>query len=821
MTANKQQASTSQVVPVVSIPGYLIRAVLGKGGMATVYLATQESIKRDVALKILAPDHTDESFSERFVREALIVSKLAHPNIVTIYDAGVHAGYSYIAMEYIAGRNLVEAYTDLSYAQKFAVIKQIALALDCAGRKGYVHRDIKPENIMLTDDGRAILTDFGIARGHDVESGLTLAGRAIGTPYFMSPEQTKGQPVDHRSDIYSLGVVLFQALTGYVPYDGPSIVAIGIKHISAPVPTLPRFMDLLQPIIDRCMAKDPAQRYQTALELHDALAAISDAELDYIAAKARAMSRYNTHIHQAHTLSDTASVSIPADQRASRYAELSRSFRQPAARSTQQGASRKNPHRRSLIWLVLLVVCTLGVISYTKRNELQAFWTVQLQPLLSGYFGKYMPYIPVPAEPVQHRPLAGPAQDTSGIATNSPARDEPGLAEVRLQIRLLRDSLRINPDDTKSLQALNGLHAWYPANLEQALRRKDSIKARQLLSAYQADFSDTDKQYIAAYTQRIAGIEQVLQHLQQARVYMAANALDRPDGANALEEYLAALRLAPEDADVRAGLRDLARQFHDKALSAEQESHFTEALAHVASGLRATPDSPALKKLNDQLVLAIQNQRRYAELVQQADALLKQGHVIRPAKQNAYQLYTRVIEQDPHNRAALAGLSQVENWFVGQIRQLYEKQELFAARDMLTMAQDYFPLSQRYQVLGKEIETAIDATYPRISKVQFSPQGFTSMQSVTSLDKLNPGQTLYGGFAFQNFFDTGSLVEIRLTDQDGVIEYDRKNFSLRRRQGESFFELQLPQPGNPAGNYSVEFYLNEVRILRANLSGLH
>ena len=202
MDNQPKNSIVSQVASVVSLPGYKIIDVLGKGGMAVVYLAIQESIGRQVALKILAPDHTDDTFTDRFLREARIISNLTHPNIITVYDANVHQGCHYMSMEYVPGNSLRESRDKLTRKQKVDVIKQVAQALDYAGKKGYVHRDIKPENILLHEDGRAILTDFGIARSQHATKGLTVTGKVIGTPYYMSPEQTKGMSVDHRSDVY-------------------------------------------------------------------------------------------------------------------------------------------------------------------------------------------------------------------------------------------------------------------------------------------------------------------------------------------------------------------------------------------------------------------------------------------------------------------------------------------------------------------------------------------------------------------------------------------------------------------------------------------
>lgn len=252
--------------------------------MATVYLAIQESFERKVAIKVMSPQLAqDPAFGDRFQREARIVSQMNHPNIVTVYDVGVVDNHHYLAMQYIDGKELRHRMKNMSLAEKVRVVKEIASALTYAGNKGYVHRDVKPENIMLSDeDGRAILMDFGIAKTSDNNHSMTKTGMAIGTPYYMSPEQAQGKPVDKRSDIYSLGVMFFQMLTGRVPYDAESQVAIGIKHITEPIPFLPKHLRVFQPIIDKVMAKDPANRYQAGADLIRDLDRISFADLDEV-----------------------------------------------------------------------------------------------------------------------------------------------------------------------------------------------------------------------------------------------------------------------------------------------------------------------------------------------------------------------------------------------------------------------------------------------------------------------------------------------------------------------------------------------------------
>ena len=212
----------------ITVPGYSIARKLGQGGMASVYLATQHSFERDVALKIMSPLlNSDPSFAARFKREARIVAQLSHASIVPVFDVGEHQSCHYLSMEYLSGgdlkQRLLQGEHDLSLALNVCIA--LSAALDVAHRKGFVHRDIKPENVLFREDGTPVLTDFGIARALDSGRSMTLAGMLVGTPDYMSPEQVKGLELDGRSDLYSLGIVFFEILTGGVPFkDRKSVV---------------------------------------------------------------------------------------------------------------------------------------------------------------------------------------------------------------------------------------------------------------------------------------------------------------------------------------------------------------------------------------------------------------------------------------------------------------------------------------------------------------------------------------------------------------------------------------------------------------------
>jgi eukaryotic-like serine/threonine-protein kinase len=263
---------------------YRILRRLGTGGMANVYLAEDEELGRRVAIKILNDRHaSDDSFVERFRREAKNAAGLSHPNIVSIYDRGEAEGTYYIAMEYLEGRSLkdrIVAEGPLSIAGAIDATRQILRALGFAHRRGIVHRDIKPHNVLLAQEGterRHKVTDFGISRTS--ASQMTEAGSIVGTAQYLSPEQARGAPVDQRSDIYSVGIVLYELLTGQLPFTGETPLEIAMKHLSEvpkPPSTLrPEVPPDLDMVVLRALAKDPAERFESAEEMDAELARVA------------------------------------------------------------------------------------------------------------------------------------------------------------------------------------------------------------------------------------------------------------------------------------------------------------------------------------------------------------------------------------------------------------------------------------------------------------------------------------------------------------------------------------------------------------------
>lgn len=254
---------------------------IGAGGMAIVYKAKDLLLNRTVTVKVLREQFlSDEDFVRRFRREAQAAASLSHPNIVSIYDVGKDGEIEYIVMEYVEGRNLKEIireYAPLSPEQAINLGTQIGEAIRHAHQHHIIHRDIKPHNILVTADGRAKVTDFGIARAV-TSATVTHTGDIVGSVHYLSPEQAKGMQTNERSDLYSLGIILYELLTGKVPYDGETPIAIALKHLqeepALPSRLNPRVSRDLENVIMRSIAKSPEQRYPAAKELLDDLAKV-------------------------------------------------------------------------------------------------------------------------------------------------------------------------------------------------------------------------------------------------------------------------------------------------------------------------------------------------------------------------------------------------------------------------------------------------------------------------------------------------------------------------------------------------------------------
>ena len=351
---------------------YRIERRIGTGGMADVFLARDETLGRRVAIKILAERYAqDEAFVERFRREATAAAGLSHPNIVSVYDRGQAAGTYYIAMEYLNGPTLKDEITSRAPLPEAEVVNWATQALDAlefAHRQGVVHRDIKPHNMVLTDEGRLKVTDFGIARAANVAQ-MTEVGSIVGTAQYLSPEQARGLDVGPQSDLYSMGIVLYEMLTGELPFTGDSAVEIAMKQVSDPPPSIRRKNRLvsqgLEQVVMRALSKDPALRHRSARQMSEELQRVS---------------------HGGAVSSDTqmaTRVLAGGAEAVQAYTGAQTSVLQPAGAATPPREQAPGPRRSALPWILVLVLLLVSAaVGYVVYQQISGSGVTV--PQLSG-----------------------------------------------------------------------------------------------------------------------------------------------------------------------------------------------------------------------------------------------------------------------------------------------------------------------------------------------------------------------------------------------------------------------------------------------------
>ncbi|THB69333.1 MAG: PEGA domain-containing protein [Gammaproteobacteria bacterium] len=592
----------------IKIPGYTIISELGRGGMASVYLANQNCVDREIALKIMDPSFaSDPSFGERFIREAKIVAQLSHSNIVSVIEVGVHENTYYLAMDYHPGGDLKSKIEQgLSPAKSLEYMQQIAKALEHAHGKGYIHRDIKPENILFNENGEAILSDFGIARAQTNTTNMTAVGSVVGTPRYMSPEQAKGVEVDYKADLYCLGVVFFEMLTGNVPYDADTDVAIGIKHISDPIPQLVSHnseLAVFQPIIDTLMAKSPDYRCQSANQLYQIIETIKSGKQPVIPA------------HAASNLDHTV-ISSPvsaASQSAQRHQNIS-----PTGTTKS-----KAPLFAVLILLFFAIAGGAGYfLTMTDTAD-----TVEAKSAALNFTsipdgaavilnGNSIGVTPVSNHSITHG--AHKLEITHPHYINiSKSLDVSNTTSTDQHFILKRGKSAIsvfsNPENATIYLDSNKIDTKTPFTIDNIETGNHVIRVEHkgfFAKEVSIDLqTDKVEKLVLELKPQVDHNKYLTPEQKKIRKLLAAadrdlkeNRLATPKGENAYERYLQVLKLSPQNQDAQKGILKVAERYADLAENSLLQKNYVKAEKYLESAKLINPKLKRFKKLKSALL---------------------------------------------------------------------------------------------------------------------------------------------------------------------------------------------------------------------------
>ena len=671
----------------VKIPGYEFLRQLGAGGMSTVWLAVQESLQRKIAIKLMKRTHDSSSddarqFEKRFLLEGRTMAKLPHRNIVAVYDIVSTEDVAYIAMEFLEGGTLSDRMqAGLSLAEAVSVVVQIAGALDFAHSQGIIHRDLKPANIMFRDAATPVLTDFGIARQQDQSATrLTQTGMLVGTPNYMSPEQISGSDIDGRSDLYSLGIMFYELLSGRTPFNGDTPIAVMMAHLTQPTPPLDADFAYFQPVLDRMLAKNRDDRFATLHEFVTALkqrVVASDTLLMRLQLSPgmtaseqlrqlgfTASDPSGSGLRNMGALASSAPLPRPQDVAARKTggAVPPAPPRPPAATNVQRPPARKPaaatvppPSRKAppasppWLWIgvAVFVALALGSVGIWRWKAGSGMSAEERQ--LVGYWVK----------------------DAERLAGESKLVSPPGENAYEV----LQKVLQKDPENEAAQALLDRIALAMRSEAEAALAKGDFVLAQD--KADQSLFVRKDDAATAALKQRIVEAAAASERKKQIEQLLAgAAAADKaarpfgPDGSYAL--LLKARELAPDDAAIKQRIEAfIAAQLAPAraALAAKD----TERANLMLIGLRPElGKEPAFIGLADSAAQAQRQaglEKQLLALLQRGEGELKAGRLAEPANANAFASLGQLRELAPQDARVEAFATQLAAALVADGRQ--------------------------------------------------------------------------------------------------------------------------------------------------------
>lgn len=665
--------------------------------MASVYLALQESVEREVALKIMAPQlSADPTFGDRFLREARIAAKLHHRHVVGIYDVGVYMGFHYCTMEYLPGGPVMRRGSPpLALKPALRCIREISLALHYAQEKGFIHRDVKPDNILLREDGSCVLGDFGIARAADSGTLMTKTGSVVGTPHYMSPEQLRGRAIDGRADLYSLGVVFFQLVTGKVPYEASDSLAIGIMHMTAPLPQLPAEYRMLQPILDKMLAKEPGDRYQTGAEIDAALAEvekqISAGTANTAPPAGAAPTKPLPPLRAERKSGYDPQGAIRTEPQLGRMDGVDDENLRAEPRHTQftRAHQAAPPSRGGIWWILLALVLVAGL----------AFWQ---RPLITSWV--HSQSAPNPASDLDRADAALAAGRLDG------SEGSDALSLYAAALALDSDNLRARNGLT---QTLDQLYAS-AASVQPADRTRIEAIARRLTGVRGFDGQSARFKALLPPIEVTPDPQPVAPGAADMAAAQSAEAEGRLDGpSGALARFAAAHSLDATNQQARSGIERVAI-----ALAGQARSYLAGGDLATAERLqRELAVVPAAAATASALDAEIQKRRQTLDqsskipnLLAEAAKLSQQGRLFEPANASAADRYVAVLAVDAKNADARNGLARIAVATLPQIEAAIDGKDYERARRLLQRVQKLAPNTRGLTDVRERLDDAVAAS---------------------------------------------------------------------------------------------------------------
>ncbi len=570
---------------------------IAEGGMATVFLAVQKSLHRRVALKILKK-FDNAAHAERFLREGRTIASLNHRNIITIHDIGVIDDRHYISMEYLEGGSLSEKINaGMQEPEILDLMQNICSCLDFVHRKGIVHRDIKPSNILFHTDGTAKLTDFGIAKQLNNDQDLTIDGSAFGSPYYISPEQAEGQTLDGRADIYALGIIFHEMLTGQKPFAEKSHIETILAHLTHPIPRLPKAFSKYQVLMERMIAKDPGDRATSAQELLDLIQKIRHSEAPSRSKDIKPRKKDLSRDWARNLAVEWGKRLHPSFMTRGGIIEWGKRLRLPSMTQGNFGEWWKrlqlSPMTQKGIALsaLLLLAAGTGIPLYGHLSQQDHAVTVKSLPVNDEISVE----VPVSAEEVSisagtpsEGTAEGPEEEISGALPLTVPSEMSTTAAVSAKSEeeepdnqnLISESLKQPADKTDLKHPEEGSVTVQPVDEKALVISQSLVAGARALKAYH---------------------------------------LTTPSGDNAYSHYQKVIELDPDNSDAKAGIKKVASTYALLARKELKKRNYRLARVYLRRGSKVEPGYATWSQLDAEISKQEQTSQKLAELEQQQD----------------------------------------------------------------------------------------------------------------------------------------------------------------------------------------------------------